>query len=185
VNKKENKVVKKWGQFLNEVVINPEQTEYTYKLEESDYFEDGEDWVLEFKDGGIDYVVSLMYFPLLGFKSYNILFTTKPQWIDFKSKSSELSNKVIITDEELIELQNNVEKETGYNRLFPIIRKLAYVIIDFSKTHLKGETIVIVDSKNTTKIKFYRNIISSFKEVEDLGVKEDDYGNRCFLYKIN
>jgi hypothetical protein len=65
------------------------------------------------------------------------------------------------------------------------MKKISYILFDIFKGELDCNIITLGETKNMTKINLYRNIIkNSFPNVEDMGEKFDDVGNKYYLYKI-
>ena len=113
---------------------------------------------------------------------YNILLTTENQWDDYKSKLDSIRVKGYITEDERLELVNIVEKETGLNQLYPVMKKLSYILLDFIEKKLGNIIISLGETKNIVKINLYRNIIkNSFANVNELGFKFDEVGNNYYL----
>jgi len=182
-----NSTIMPWLQFLEEIVITPEETNYDYSKEPSDIYPNKFDHIIKFRDGKNKYVAVLFYYVIDEIETYNILFTTQNQWRDYKSKLGAFRNKGYITDSERHELVNIVERETGFDKLYSVMKKVSYVLFDFIGNKLDGNiTISIGETKNLVKINLYRNIIkNSFPNVRELGEKFDEVGNKYYIYEIN
>ena len=105
--------------------------------------------------------------------------------MEYKNKLSEIRDKGYITEKERIELVDIVEKETGYNKLYSVIKKACYVLLDFIKNELENIKISIGVTKNLVKINLYRNIIkNSFTNITEMGEKVDGVGNKYYIYEV-
>ena len=133
-------------------------------------------------DNDNTYIISLFYYEINNIETYNILLTTKNQWLDYTNRLDTFRSKGFITDTERIELINIVEKEKGYNQLYSILRKVSYILSDLIKDKLNGCPISLVDTNNPVKINLYRNIIKS--SFNDLIESEEVFNdNKYFIYK--
>lgn len=174
-----------WLEFITEITIKPEYTDYTFSKKLSDIYKDKFDYVIKFKNNGVDYIISLFYYIIDGVETFNILLTTEIQWIEYEKKLNDIRHKDYITDEERNELVNIVEKETGLNHLYPVMKKISYILFDIFEKELDNGIISLGETKNMVKINLYRNIIkNSFSNIEEIGQKFDDVGNKYYLYKI-
>lgn len=175
-----------WLEFITEITITPEYTNYNFSKEMSDIYSGKFDYIIDFDDNGTKYIISLFYYVIEGIDTYNILLTTENQWNDYKSKLDSMRGKGYITEDERLELVNIVEKETGLNQLYPVMKKLSYILLDFIEKKLGNIIISLSETKNIVKINLYRNIIkNSFANVNELGFKFDEVGNKYYLYKID
>lgn len=180
-----NTSIMPWLEFITEISINPEYTDYSVLEEYSDIYLGKNDYIIIFEDNQIEYVICLFYYVLENIETYNILLTTKKQWEEYKAKINKIRHKGYITDEERNELVNIVEKETGFNKLYSIMRKVSYILFDMIKNKLGHTIISLGETRNLVKINLYRNIIkNSFKNVVELKDMFDIVGNKYFIYEI-
>lgn len=179
-----NSTIMPWLEFITEIKITPEKTNYNISERKSDIYPNKLDYVASFENEEVCYIISLFYYVISGIETYNVLLTTKNQWDSYLNKLELIRSKGYITDVERDELVNIVEKETGFNQLYSVMKKISYILFDFFKDH--SETIISIGvTKNLVKINLYRNIIkSSFKNIEEMGEKLDDVGNKYYLYKL-
>lgn len=174
-----------WLEFITEIKIKPEYTDYTFSKKLSDIYKDKFDYVIKFQNNGVDYIISLFYYIIDGVETFNILLTTEIQWIEYEKKLNDVRHKGYITDEKRNELVNIVEKETGLNHLYPVMKKISYILFDIFEKELDSSIISLEETKNMVKINLYRNIIkNSFSNIEGIGQEFDDVGNKYYLYKI-
>lgn len=174
-----------WLEFLTEITITPEHTDYRLSKKSSDIYPNKFDYVIHFVNKGVDYIISLFYYVINNIETYNILLTTKNQWDDYEKKLDELRYKGHITDEERNELVDIVEKETGLNHLYPVMKKISYILFDLLERHLGGVIISLGETRKMVKINLYRNIIkNSFPNVSEIGEGFDDVGNKYYLYRV-
>ena len=174
-----------WLEFITEIKITPEYTEYDFYKKPSDIYTDKLDYIIKFKNNEVGYIISLFYYIIAGIETYNVLLTTENQWIEYERKLDAIRNKGYITDDERNELVNIVEKETGLNHLYPVMKKISYILFDISEKELYNNIISLGETKNMAKINLYRSIVkNSFSDVEELGVESDGVGNKYYLYKI-
>ena len=174
-----------WLEFITEITITPEYTDYTFSKKLSDIYKDKFDYIIKFQNNGIDYIISLFYYIIDSIETYNVLLTTETQWDEYEKKLNSIRHKGYITGDERDELVNIVEKETGLNHLYPVIKKISYILFDIFEKELGNSILSIGETKNMVKINLYRNIIkNSFSNIEELGEKFDDVGNKYYLYKI-
>jgi len=173
-----------WLEFITEIKITPEKTNYEISERKSDIYPNKLDYVIGFKNEEVCYIISLFYYIISDVETYNILLTTKKQWDDYLSKLELVRSKGYLTDNERDELVNIVEVETGLNQLYGVMKKISYIIFDFFKDN-SDIIISLGETRNPVKINLYRNIIkSSFVNIEEIGNKLDDVGNKYYLYKI-
>ena len=174
-----------WLEFITEITITPEYTDYTFSKKLSDIYKDKFDYIVKFQNNGVDYIISLFYYIIDSIETYNVLLTTETQWNEYEKKLNNIRHKGYITDGERSELVNIVEKETGLNHLYPVMRKISYILFDIFEKELGNSILSIGENKNMVKINLYRNIIkNSFSNIEEIGEKSDDAGNKYYLYKI-
>ena len=173
-----------WLEFITEITIIPEYTDYTFSKKLSDIYKDKFDYIIKFQNNGIDYIISLFYYIIDSIETYNVLLTTETQWDEYEKKLNSIRHKGYITDDERDELVNIVEKETGLNQLYPVMKKISYILFDIFEKELGNSILSIGETKNMVKINLYRNIIkNSFSNIEEIGQKSDDVGNKYYLYK--
>jgi hypothetical protein len=174
-----------WLEFITEITITPEYTDYTFLKKISDIYKDKFDYIINFQNNGIDYIISLFYYIIDSVETYNILLTTETQWNEYEKKLNSIRDKGYITEDERNELVNIVEKETGLNHLYPVIKKISYILFDIFEKELGDNILSLGETKNMVKINLYRNIIkNSFTNIEEIGEKFDDVGNKYYFYKI-
>ncbi len=177
-----NSSILPWLEFLKEIIVTPEYTSYNINKKYSDIHNNKFDYIIDFTDNDNIYIITLFYYEVNNIETYNILLTTKKQWDDYIDKLNTSKAKGFITDEERIELINIVEKETGYNQLYSILRKVSYILSDVIKNKLNGYPISLGDTNNPVKINLYRNIIKS--SFSDLIESEEIFNdNKYFIYK--
>ena len=170
--------------FITEINITPEYTEYNLSEIKSDIYPNKFDYIIEFENKGIYYIISLFYYIIEDIQTYNIIFTTKKQWDNYKLKINQFRNKGYITNKEREDLVNTIE--TGYNHLYDIMKKISYIISDVINNKMGNIILSIGETKNIVKINLYRNIIiNSFPTLIETGTKYDENGNKYFLYQIN
>lgn len=175
-----------WLDFITEIKITPEYTDYNFSKKSSDIYKDKSDYIIKFKNDDVDYIISLFYYIIDDIETYNVLLTTEIQWLKYKKKLNSIRHKGYITDEERNELIDIVEKETGLNHLYPVMKKTSYILFNLFEKDLINRIISIGDTKNIIKINLYRNIIkNSFSNnIKEIGEKFDDKGNKYYLYYI-
>lgn len=170
--------------FITEITITPEFVNYNVNKNKSIIYINKFDYVINFIDNDIKYIICLFYYVIEEIETYNVLFTTENQWIDYENRLNEIGKKGYVTDLERIELANIVEKGTGFNNLFSIMKKISYILSDFIKIGLIN-VLSIGETRNIVKINLYRNIIrNSFKNIKEIDNKYDEFGNKYFLYSI-
>jgi len=169
--------------FVNEIKINLEKTEYNYIPSPSNYLKNKTDYIISFYSNDLPYIISLMYFPINNMETYNIVFTARDQWNEYNFKLRNFLKKGFINDDEFDILNKIIGKETKLNNLFPIFRKLSWILLDFYDKQLKGKLLSIGDTENKKKIKLYRNIIKdSFSNITEEEIIFN--GNKYYIYKI-
>lgn len=173
-----------WLDFITEIIVTPEYTDYSFSKKTSDIYKDKFDYIIKFKNNNVDYIISLFYYIIDDTETYNVLLTTEIQWIEYEKRLNIIRHKGYITDDERNELVNIVEEETGLNHLYTVMKKISYILFDIFEKELSGN-ISLGETKNIVKINLYRNIIkSSFSNIEEIGEKFDDVGNKYFLYVV-
>lgn len=174
-----------WLEFITEITITPEFTDYTFSKKLSDIYKDKFDYIIKFQNNEVYYIISLFYYIIDSIETLNVLLTTEIQWIEYEKKLNDIRHKGYITDEERNELVNILEKETGLNHLYPVMKKISYILFDIFEKDLGNSIISLGETKNLVNINLYRNIIkNSFSNIQELGEKLDDVGNKYYLYKI-
>lgn len=169
---------------LNEIKVSPEETRYDITPVPSSLSTDKMDYLLTFISGDISYTVCLMYFRINNDNTHNIVFTTTDQWNKYRQEFFNLSKKGSVTKEEHTILNNIIGRETNLNDIFPIFRKISWVLMDFYSNHMKGRLLSIGNTENEKKIKVYRNIIKdSFVDVSE--TKETFNGEVYYIYRID
>lgn len=168
---------------VNEIKINPEQTNYDITPVPSSLDLNKMDYILTFISGDFSYTICLMYYKIHKDDTYNIIFTMTYQWSQYRQEFFNISKKGNVDKEEWQLLNDIISKETGFNDLFPILRKLSWIFLDFYDKHIKGEILSIGDTENKKKIKLYRSIIKdSFDNIIETETMFN--GNKYYLYKI-
>ena len=177
-------IIIKYGKFINEIKISPESVDYNFTKQPSHFIKGKSDYIISFFSNNVPYIIALLYFPINNKETFNIFFTTRNQWSDYEYNLINFLKKGNITDSEFKILVDIVEKETELNDLFPIFRKISWVLLDFHEKNLKGKLISIGDTTNVVKISLYRNIIKdTFKNIIE---SEDNIGSyKYFIYEIN
>jgi hypothetical protein len=175
--------------FLNELKIRPDEVSYHINQRKSYLSDKMFDYMLSFSVNKIDYMLVLYYYMDSGIESYNILFTTEKQFHQYQEEINKIINKgdYKLPDEEEIRIKKILEKETNYNDLIQIMKKLSFVLFSFSPTILYRYPDMLFSISDTThpiKIKLYRNIIKdSFKNVKEI-ISTDEQGKPIYYYKI-
>ena len=173
-----------WLDFITEISITPEYTDYTFSKKLSDIYKDKFDYIVSFQNKGVDYIVTLFYYIIDDIETYNVLLTTEEQWNEYEKKLNSIRHKGYITDDERNELVSIVEKETGSNHLYSVMKKISYILFDIFEKELDNSILSLGETKNIVKINLYRNIIkNSFSNIEEIE-KNDHLGNKYYLYKI-
>jgi hypothetical protein len=175
-----------WLDFITEIKITPEKTSYSIVDKISDIYLNKLDYIVNFEHDNCEYIISLFYYIIGDIETYSLLLTTEKQWVEYLNYMNSLRYKGgNITEEERKELVNIVEKETGLNQLYPVMKKVSYILFDVFENKLNHSIISIGETNNLVKINLYRNIIkNSFSDVEELGLKVDDHNNKYYLYSI-
>jgi hypothetical protein len=174
-----------WLEFITEITITPEYTDYTFSKKLSDIYKGKFDYIIRFKNKGVDYIISLFHYTVDNVETYNVLLTTEEQWNEYEKKLNSIKYKGYITDDERNELVNIVEKETGLNHLYTVMKRISYILFDIFEKELGNSILSLGETKNMVKINLYRNIIkNSFSNIEEIGDRFDDVGNKFYLYKI-
>ncbi len=151
-----------WLEFITEITITPEYTDYTFSKKLSDIYKDKFDYIVKFQNNGVDYIISLFYYIIDSIETYNVLLTTETQWNEYEKKFNNIRHK-------------------GYI----VMKKISYILFDIFEKELGNSILSLGETKNIVKINLYRNIIkNSFSNVEEIGENFDDVGNKYYLYKI-
>jgi hypothetical protein len=175
-----------WLNYIKEINVSPEKTDYEITKKASDLYLNKFDYVIKFKSDNVYYVIILFFYIIEDLETYNILMTTESQWNEYQKRLAKMAVKGYVTDEEYIELVNIVEKETGLNKLYSVIKKASYILLEIFKSDLDINIISLGQTSNLTKINLYRNIIkNSFSNITEVGEKNDEGGNKYFIYIIN
>ncbi len=177
-------VILKYAKFINEIKITPETTEYNFIKQPSRFIPGKSDYIISFFSNDKPYIIALVYFPVNLDDTYNVIFTTRDQWNEYEYNLAVFLRKGELTEDKFKFLEEIISKETKLNDLFPIIRKICWILLDFYKKHINGELLSIGDTENKKKINLYRNIIKdSFDNINEF---EEFFGpNKYFIYKIN
>jgi hypothetical protein len=177
-------VILKFGKFINEIKITPEKVDYSFTKQPSIFIKGESDYIISFFSNIIPYIISLVYFPINNIETFNVIFTTRNQWNDYEYNLIKFLKKGSLTNDEFKILEDIIGKKTELNDLFPIFRKISWIILDFYENQISGELISIGDTENKKKINLYRNIIKdSFTNMLET---EDYVGiHKYYIYKIN
>lgn len=114
-----------WLEFITEITITPEYTDYKISKKSSDIYSNKLDYIISFDNNNFSYIISLFFYIIEGIETYNVLLTTEKQWYEYEKKLNEIRYKGYITDDERNELISIVEKETGLNHLYPVMKKIS------------------------------------------------------------
>lgn len=172
--------------FINEIKISPEKTHYDSLPQLSKFYKNKTDYILTFNSNNISYIIYLMYFKINDIGTYNIIFTTSDQWIEYIKKYNKFFENGKISEDEFKILDGIIGKETKFGNLFPVLKKLSFVLLDFYNSHLSGVILSIGETGNEIKIKLYRNIIeNSFKNIKEKEIIDNNDGNKYYLYVHN
>ena len=170
--------------MINEIKIIPENTPYNINKVPSDFIIDKMDYILYFISENTSYTICLMYFKINDTETYNIISTTTEQWNTYKDKLYDIKLKSSYDEDDWQLLNNIISKETKFNNLYPLMKKISFIIFDFYEKYIKGFHLSIGDTENKKKIRLYRNIIdNSFSDIEESEVLYN--GEKYFIYKIN
>jgi len=150
--------------FVNEIKINPEKTEFTHKRKNSIAYTNKEDIFISFKVNEHEYIIALFYMFENDIISYELLFTTKQQFEQYEKRMKEflLIPGNHFTNEEQNELKNILKKETNFNELFTLFKSLTYIINELYndiKFFYGDITFSITETDNPKKIRLYKNLI--------------------------
>jgi hypothetical protein len=179
----ENTNILPWLDFLKEIIVTPKYTNYNIEKVKSDIYKDKNDYKIEFDDNKTEYIIYLFFYTINNIDTYNILLTTKEQWLDYINKLNQYKTKGFITNDEFIELVSIVEKETGYNQIYSILKKVSYILSEVIKNELKYYPLSLGDTNNKVKINLYRNIIkNSFKNLIE---SEEIINNKKYFIYYN
>lgn len=169
---------------VNEIKVNPEETNYDITPTPSNIYLSKMDYILTFLSANISYTICLMYYKIDDNDTYNIVFTTTEQWNEYRQEFFNILKKGNINETEWKLLNDIISRETNFNNLFPIFRKLSWVLLNFYENYINGSILSIGDTENKKKINLYRSIINnSFSNIEEIE-KIDHLGNKYYLYKI-
>ena len=173
-----------WHLF-NELKINPINIPYSFWNRPSLFYNNKIDYFAEFESNSVDYILCLMYYEINNIQTYNIIFTTKKQYIIYDTKLTEFIKKYrFISDDERDELKKIFEKETNLNDIYGILKRISFIIFDMWNKNIKGSKLSIGNTDNPKKIKLYRNIIKeSFINLKEYEVT-DEFRNIYFIYEI-
>jgi hypothetical protein len=173
----------KFGNYINEIGINPEVVDYSFIKQPSKYISGKSDYIISFFSNNIPYILALVYFPIGEIETLNIVFTTRDGWNDYEYNLINFLKKGYLNEDEFLELDDIISRKTGYNDIIPIFKKVCWILPDFYKKNIKGKILSIGDTVDKKKINFYRNIIKdSFNDVIE---SEHHLGdNKYFIYSI-
>jgi hypothetical protein len=169
---------------INEIRITPEQTEYDITPVPSNLALSKMDYLLTFISGEVSYTICLMYYKIHTDDTYNVIFTTTDQWNEYRQEFFNISKKSRVSQEEWELLNNIIGRQTGYNDLFPLFRKMSWILLDFYYKYIRGAILSIGDTKDEKKINLYRNIIKdSFDSLIESETVFND--SKYYLYTIS
>jgi len=175
--------IKYFENKINEIKINPEKTAYDITPVPSNLDLTKMDYILTFISNEVSYTICLMYYKIHSDDTYNVIFTTTDQWNEYRQEFFNISKKGNVNTEEWELLNNIISRETGFNDLFPIFRRLTWILFDFYNNHLKGELLSIGETDDKKKINLYRNVIKdSFINVDE--VETIFGGSKYYIYKL-
>jgi hypothetical protein len=169
--------------IIQEVIsINPSKTDYTVDVIKSDFNNAKKDYMLYFKHKDVSYIVYLMYFKIGKIDTYNIIFTTLDQWIEYRRLYTNFKKNGYIQHKEWEILNDIVSKETNFNEIYQILKKISYIILVFVKFLHDDICFSIGDTDNEQKINLYKNIIkNSFPEYKEEEITFDNF--KYFVYR--
>ena len=183
-----------YNNFLYEIKFQPKEIEYVTKYENSYFFENLKNIVIDFDINDIDYVLFLQCFieNNISFKDkiiYNISFTTKEKYLIYKEKLEQILNEQgFILEDDIVLLKHIFEKETNYGNIIQIFNALSYILINLSMSIIKNEgycIYMIGETDNIQKIDFYKKSIeSSFKNYKLSRDYSQYYSKLCYYYEI-
>ena len=140
------------------------------------------DYILTFISNDILYTICLMYYKIYEYDTYNIIFTTTDQWNEYRQEFLNISKKGNVDKKEWELLNNIISRETKFNDLFPVFRKLSWVLLHFYENYINNQILSIGDTENKKKINLYRNIIKdSFPNFIENEITFNE--NKYYLYK--
>jgi len=173
----------KFDNFLNEIKITPESVDYSFTKQPSKFFRGKSDYIISFFSNNIPYIICLLYFPINTKETFNIIFTTRNQWNDYEFNILNFLKKGQLTEDDFEKLDNIIGKETGFGDIFPIFRKISWILFDFYDKNIKGSLLSIGETTNPKKIKICKNIIKdSFTNVVEN--TENIENHKYFIYEI-
>ena len=176
-------VLLKFGEFINEIKITPEMCDYSFINQPSKFIKGESDYIISFFSNEVPYIISLIYFPINNKITYNIVFTTRDQWNEYEYKLMKFLKSGKISDEEFKILDEIISEETKLNNLYQILKKISWILNDFSIKNIKKSILSIGETKNKIKIDLYRNIIrDSFSNI--IESEEEIMGYKYYLYTI-
>jgi hypothetical protein len=169
--------------LFEKIIIDPIETPYSVKTQKSWFYPNKTDYILEFVSNQIFYIIYLMYYEVNTIGTYNIILTTRDNYNSYDLKINEFIQKGYISEPERNILISIIEKETNYNDIYGIVKRLSYILFDFYK-QIPGSIFSVGDTPdNPVKIRLYRNIIKdSFKNIIETKVL-DEQQNIYYLYK--
>lgn len=176
--------MKPFFDYLSEIKINPIETPYEIRTMSSFFYKNKKDHIIRFPSNMVFYVLYFMYFEIDNLPTYNIFFTTENQFDQYILKFENYTKKGYVKEDEFDDLKNIIEKETYYNDIYSIMKRLSFIIFDYHK-NLKEKYFSIGETDNKIKIKLYRNIIKdSFENINEFEIV-DKNENKYFVYEIN
>lgn len=169
--------------IINEIKINPEKTPYDITPIPSNLELSKMDYILTFISNDVLYTICLIYYKIYENDTYNIIFITTDQWNEYRQEFFNISKKGNVSEKEFELLNNIISRETKLNDLFPVFRKLSWVLLHFYENYINNKILSICDTENKKKINLYRNIIKdSFPNFIENEIIFN--GNKYYLYEL-
>jgi hypothetical protein len=84
------KKMKKFNEFINEIVISPKEIKYKYFLQPSSSYKYKTDYIIYFTINEHSYVLIMFYYKCKGIDSLNLLFTTEEQYKKYEKRYNEI-----------------------------------------------------------------------------------------------
>jgi hypothetical protein len=177
--------------LLNEIKFYPNYIHFSFREVNSNRYTNKKDFECYFEINDIEYILILEYLiennKLFNNQVvYNVLFTTKEQYSNFKKLIYNLSSEEI--ENKFLELQNLIEKETNYNDAIKIFNALSYILLKM-RHHIENCIYMISETDDERKFNFYiKSIEDSFKKYEDYNLIIDESiflpGKKSYYYII-
>lgn len=168
-----------------EIKINPQYVDYSINTIPSKFIKNKFDKIIYFSVKDIQYTLLLSYYPINNIETYHIIFTTSKQYDEYLRKyDTFLQNNSNITEKQFISLNKIISRETNFNHIYSIFKKLSWILFDIHEKYLPNDKYSFIETDNKKKIKFYRNIIkSSFENIKEYEIKMNS--DQYYIYEIN